>query len=359
MKDLISISSKDLSVVIQGAVNSETHSCLSSVRKYLPQAQIILSTWKNSDLSSYEGLYDILVLSEDPGAVVFEIAEQKTNSLNRILISSRNGIEKAERKYVLRMRSDLVLKNDNVLKLFDDFKIRNPKSSLFKQRIFAYDIFSIKYYSFRKSKQPLLFHISDWCYLGLRDDLLEFFNIPAVQEPDFSRYFEFHKKTEYDLYPSRLWKMSPEQYFISSNALKVFNNLKFENYLDVNDENTRISEDFIINNFRVFAPEQWGIYTLKKQYRGTVMRSKNIFEYYSAEEQKKDYQKYCDTSYSIKDVEFLERLYKIKYFQQLRKHSVLLTVCTTKKKMPEFFAVIWYLTKFLFAVSKEVLCSKK
>ncbi len=354
------ISSKDLSVVIQGAVNPcETIPCLKSIRKYLPEAQIILSTWKNSDVSSYEGLYDVLVLNNDPGAVIFEINGQKVNNLNRILISSRNGIEKAERKYVLRMRSDLVFKNDNVLKLFDDFKIRNTKSSLFKQRIFAYDIFSIKYVSFRKLKQPLLFHVSDWCYLGLRDDLLEFFNIPAVQEPDFSRYFEFHKKNEYDLYPSRLWKMSPEQYFTYSNALKVFKDLKFENYLDVYDENTRISEDFVINNFRVFAPEQWGIYTLKKQYKGTVMRSKNIFEYYSEQEQKKDYKKYCDDSFEIKDVVFWEKLYKIKYFEQLRKHFVLLLFGSPKKKPIELVSTFLYFCKFLFSLCVEVLCLKK
>ena len=46
------ISSKELSVVVQGAVSPlETISCLKSIRKYLPDAQIILSTWKNSDIS--------------------------------------------------------------------------------------------------------------------------------------------------------------------------------------------------------------------------------------------------------------------------------------------------------------------
>ena len=354
------ISSKDLSVVIQGAVTPcETIPCLKSIRKYLPAAQIILSTWKNSDVSPYDGLYDILVLNDDPGAVVFETEKQKTNSLNRILISSRNGIKNAERKYVLRIRSDLVLKNDNILKLSDSFKHRNKSSSLFKNRIFAYDIFSLKFNSCKDIKQSMLFHISDWCYLGLRQDLEELFNIPEVKEPEFSRYFEFHDKAVTVIFPTRLWRMSPEQYFTYSNALKVFNNLKFENYLDVNPENITISENFIINNFRVFSSTEWGIFTLKKQYSGTIMQARNQFMYYSLAEQKKDYKKYCDNSYEIKDVEFLENLYKIKYFEQLRKHFVLLRLSNPEKKLVELVSTFFYFGKFLFSLPGEVICRKK
>ena len=354
------ISSKDLSVVVQGAVSSlETSLCLKSVRKYLPEAQIILSTWKGSDVSQYDGLYDELVLSDDPGAVIFDIKDKKTNSLNRILVSSRNGIEKTERPYVLRIRTDLVLKNDNLLRLYDNFKVRNKEKSLFKQRIFAYDIFSLKFNVCKNKTQSLLFHISDWCYFGLQEDIKELFNVAEVKEPEFSEYFKTHQKLSDDIYISRMWKMSPEQYFTYSNALKVFKNLKFENYLDVNAENIKISEDFIINNFRIFAPEEWGIYSLKKQYKRTNMEARNLFSYYSYLTQKKDYKKYCDSSIEIKDVEFFEKLYEIKYFEQLRKHFVLIRVVSPEKKIFEIFSLLLYLFKFLYILFMEVLCKKK
>ena len=110
------ITSKDLSVVVQGAVSPlETALCLKSVRKYLPEAQIILSTWNGSDISHFDGLYDEIVLSDDPGAVIFDIKDKKTNSLNRILVSSREGIKVAKKTYVLRIRTDLILKNNNLL----------------------------------------------------------------------------------------------------------------------------------------------------------------------------------------------------------------------------------------------------
>lgn len=354
------ILSKDLSVVVQGAVSpSETFLCLKSIRKYLPEAQIILSTWKGSDVFQYDGLYDELVLSDDPGAVIFEVKEQKTNSLNRILVSSRNGIKKAQRPYILRMRSDLILKNDNVLRLYDNFKIRNKEASLFRQRIFAYDIFSLKFNVSKTKNQYLLFHISDWCYFGLKEDIEELFNVPKVEEPEFSQYFKTHKKYSDDIYPSRLWKMSPEQYFTYSNALKIFEKLKFENYLDVNSENIKISEDFIINNFRIFSPKVWGIYSLKKQYKRTNMEARNLFSYYSYLTQKSDYKKYCDFEIDTSDIDFFYKLYNIKYFEQLRKHFVLISSVSLDKKLVELFSLLLYLFKFLYSLFKEIICKKK
>ena len=40
------IDKKDISVVVQGAIDKEwTPLCLKSIRKYLPESEIILSTW--------------------------------------------------------------------------------------------------------------------------------------------------------------------------------------------------------------------------------------------------------------------------------------------------------------------------
>lgn len=54
------IDTKDISVVVQGPIDEElTILCLNSVRKYLPDSEIILSTWKNSNIKNLD--YDILV----------------------------------------------------------------------------------------------------------------------------------------------------------------------------------------------------------------------------------------------------------------------------------------------------------
>lgn len=353
--------SKNLSVVVQGAIEyGITCRCLKSIRKFLPDAEIILSSWEGAKLDGLEGLYDIAVLNKDPSAVIFDDSDKRLNNLNRILVSSKNGIAKASRKYVLRLRSDLELKNDNVLKLADDLPERNPAASLFRQRIFAYEIFSIKYDTKQHTRQRVLFHISDWCYFGLKEDLQEFFNLPQVKEPDFSRYFESRPKSENDIHQTRLWKMSPEQYFTSSNAAKVFKNLKFDNYLDITPENVGISEDFIINNFRVFSQKEWGISTLKKQYKNQRMLSWLPFTYYSKSEQKKDYKRYCDPSAAYKELKFLSKLYRLKYFEQLRKHFLQFAILPPLSKKPEaLFSTLYYLFLFLSSLIKELLCRKK
>lgn len=354
------MNAEHISVVVQGAVGADTAGCLKSIRKYLPEAQIILSTWENSNVSSLDGLYDVLLLNKDPGAEVFDDFENKANNLNRIIVSSRNGIACATRKYVLRLRSDLEIKNTKFLKLIDNFTVRNNEASLFKQRIFAYDIFSIKYDVKNKIQQRALFHISDWCYFGLKEDLEEFFNIPLVIEPDFSRYFTNHEKQIDDIHTTRLWKMSPEQYFVSQNAMKIFSDLDFQNYLDINEKNIKISEDFIINNFRVFSKSEWGIYTTKKLYKDINMSCRNPFSYYSLLEQQKDYKKYCDSSADIKNIERLERLYQNKNYVSLRKHFLQFLYCKPKIKIGELFSTIIYCIKFLLSIFKEILlCRKK
>ena len=217
----------------------------------------------------------------------------------------------------------------------------------------AYDIFSIKYDIKKRIKQRMLFHISDWCYLGLKEDLEEFFNVPLVKEPDFSRYFELQSKPADDIHTTRLWKMSPEQYFTSVNAVKVFKDLKFNNYLDVTEDNIIISEEFIINNFRVFSQKEWGISTLKEEYKTIKMSVHSPFIYYSKVEQLKDYKKYCDNTAEILELDFLQKLYDTKYYESLRKHFLQLIFCKPTKKFTELISTISYLFKFVFSLIKE------
>lgn len=352
--------SRELSVIVQGRIENDlTCKCLQSIRKYLPDAEIILSTWEGSDLNGLDGLFDIPVLNKDPGAVIFDDKENKQNNLNRILVSTQNGINAATRKYVLRLRSDLVLKNANLLKLTDNFMVRMSKSALFKQPIFSYEIFSIKYDIKKRTKQRMLFHISDWCYLGLKEDLQELFNIPLVVEPEFSRYFETHHKQVDDIHTTRLWQMSPEQYFTSANAAKVCGDLCFGNYLDITPENIKISEDFIINNFRVFSQKEWGISTLKEEYKTIKMCVHSPFIYYSKAEQLKDYKKYCDNTIEISETVFLQKLYGTKYYESLRKHFLQLIYCKPTKKTTELISIVSYLFKFVFSLIKEREWKKK
>ena len=68
------IDSKDISVIVQGHVKGLstdpyeerwTYFSLESIRRYLSESEIILSTFKDCDVRDMP--YDILVQSDDPG----------------------------------------------------------------------------------------------------------------------------------------------------------------------------------------------------------------------------------------------------------------------------------------------------
>lgn len=348
----------EISVVVCGAVNpTNTKKCLKSIRKFLPKSEIILSTWEGTDVSFLEGLYDTLVLNKDPLATIFDDYRNKPNNLNRIIISSQNGIEKVSRKYILKLRSDLILRNSNCLKLVDNFDNRN-KTSLFENRIFSYMLFSKKYDTVKNTKLKLLFHISDWCYLGLSKDIKELFNIPTVEEPQFSRYFETNPKPFNDIHEFRKWKMSPEQYITSKNAQKVFPQLTFNNYLDLTENNIKISEDFIINNFRIFTAEEWGIKILKQEYTNICTQTLNPLDYYSKWIQIEDYNKYCNGNLSNRGYLILKSLYSIKYFENVQKHIVQIFTIKWNKKIGEIISAIYYLIKFTPNLIRSLLWIK-
>ena len=82
---------KDISVVVQGAVDRRlTAVCLGSMRRLLPGAQLILSTWEGTDPSGLD--CDILVRSPDPGAKTMDTAHASSYNLNRMLRSSHAGL---------------------------------------------------------------------------------------------------------------------------------------------------------------------------------------------------------------------------------------------------------------------------
>ena len=111
----MSIKDKDISVVVQGRVEKKlTTLCLASVRKCLPGAQLILSTYKGTDTTGLD--FDDLVLSDDPGALKFN----KTDycNINRMLTTSKAGIACAARPYILKLRSDLELRSLDFINYF-------------------------------------------------------------------------------------------------------------------------------------------------------------------------------------------------------------------------------------------------
>ena len=297
------IKTKNISIIIQGIVNIDIISkSILYLRKIFPQSEIILSTFKGADISRLD--YDVLVLSDDPGAILMSDKMQTYNNLNRQLVSTQEGLKKATGKYAMKLRSDMILTSDKFLDYFDKFQARSDKYNLFEHKILTSCLFSRLNLKSGKDQDrvPIPFHISDWWMFGLRDDLNKYFlDTKLIQEPYFSKYFDLeenkHKKNPFSEIKCRF---TPEQYLCYSCFARNFDDIYMEDAADVSEDIMHKSRECIANNFIILQYKQSGIYLPKYPYsRNEKFSGDQYLGLYNFWRYENEYKKYCDNSYKI------------------------------------------------------------
>ena len=264
------IQDKDISIIVQGPIlkngifgttHTITKAVCARVKKVFPNSELILST---RETDNTEGIiYDKLVLNYDPGAVWFDLDDPNfTNNCNRLIVSTREGIKAATRKYVLKLRSDLFIISKSFLNHFYQFPYFDTKYKFIKNRIIAFPLDTIKGHLASPFFQNRPYHISDWAYFGYKEDLWDLFDIPLTQEPAFSHHFLNRPRHFFDIHPARLWKMPPEQY-ITVSFLQKHIPIKFEHMSDISNNNIELSEKLLTNNFLVLDQTQFALFSLK------------------------------------------------------------------------------------------------
>lgn len=270
------ILSSDISVVVQGAVDKEaTPLCLLSLKKAMPGAEIILSTWEGSVT---EGLqFDRLVLNKDPGGIK-DPFNGVTVNLNRQLCSTLNGIKVATRRYVLKTRSDLEFKNSSFTDFWNQFPERIESDKIFDHKILMSSFFCKKFIGLSK-KMPVPFHIGDWVLFGTKQDMLRLWDIDLAFEPEFTKFFwmKSYSGIKFDAFKAS-HRLAPEQYILLE-ALRKNKNLEvMKHYLDYNQRNIDISHSVMMSNFIFLDPVQWCFKSLKAQYAKWTLDLKSLPE---------------------------------------------------------------------------------
>lgn len=247
-------SSSGIAVVVQGKTSKEhTPAVIKSIKKYLPNAYIILSTWQGTE--PINGV-DIQINNPDPGANVLDPVNMQYNNLNRQIVSTLNGIKEAlNREYtkVLKIRTDCNLTGVGFLNYFGKFKQRLAEYKVFKERV----VICNKYV---RPSAFFPFHISDWALFGLAEDLYNLFDIPL--EPDeYANWFRFHDLVpEHSFHEFRHFRhrYCAEQY-IWSNCLRKYFPINFEHMFDYSNGNILASDKSLINNFVVIPDDKFGL----------------------------------------------------------------------------------------------------
>ena len=250
------ISSKDISVVVQGAVDyKNTPKCLASIRKYLPNSEIILSTWEGAN---YKGLdYDAILLNKDPGS--FKMSPYETNNVKRQIVSTLEGLKKCTRKYAQKIRSDISLTGNGFTKYLDKFDSYNEDWHFLKSRIIVCSFFTRNPVF---SEWPM--HPSDWCSFGLIEDMLTLWNI-ALPTKEEENWFKYHRKDDLvkKYYYPLVARYNPEQ-FIWINFVKKFKKVSTEHMFDKTQNSINETLLSFANNLIIITDKQYNIKFLKK-----------------------------------------------------------------------------------------------
>ena len=176
------IRSKDISVVIQGPYHPEwTPQTLASVRRILPESEVILSCWRSDAVPAAGALVDVILLNDDPGALDYAHLERdhprfafvaKGANLNRQLVSTRSGLEVASRRFSLKLRSDALLDHTGFAETWEHAP-RVVGSRCTEDLIVTTDHMS-------PDRSALLYFVQDFAFFGLTADVRRLFEAPLI-----------------------------------------------------------------------------------------------------------------------------------------------------------------------------------
>lgn len=310
------IDSADISVVVQGPVRPETAECLRSIRRWLAKSEIIFSTWigeKTEDL-----IYDKLITTEIPPAYKQDLSGNFINNLNRMIRSTKAGVEVAQRKHLLKIRSDLILDNVNFINTFENYPASGPRS------VFSRKIVVPLFYSRTSFKgYPTPFHISDWAAFGKTEDIRKYYlGTQEVEEPFFSQYFiGCENKTPYN---PTLFMMAPEQYLCLSCFRRFFSDIDMIDCSEVSARVMSASDEFIVSNFIISSYSETGWRLPKYEISVSIPGcAQTYFQFWTKYVYERKYQQYCDNDYKVTDKRgqnFIKYPLTCKNIQRLYKH---------------------------------------
>ncbi|HCF9865406.1 TPA: WavE lipopolysaccharide synthesis [Pseudomonas aeruginosa] len=270
---LAKVDSIEISVVIQGplyramAPARGIDACIASVRRHLPHAEIIVSTWADEELSGIDA--DVVITVADPG-VLLDFNGNRHNT-NRQLASTLTGIRAASRSHILKLRSDHILTGSNIA-VMGSYDPRIPLTArLLRQPITVTTLFMRN-----PVKVPLLFHLSDLIQFGTREDMLGFWDQKLrLQEEVFAP--SPYKNPIGNFVGYSAMRMTPEQCFMLGFIRKKGYDIYLQTPGDISRELVELSERLLSENFTVLDWETSQV-DFPERFRKTGYSLKTIYK---------------------------------------------------------------------------------
>lgn len=239
---------ENITVLLQGPVSRKlTKTSIANVKKILPGAKIILSTWKGENFEQVDGVE--ILYNKDPGASILDKKTGQLNNINRQIVSTLHGLKKVSTPLVLKIRSDIVLESNEFLNFFEKFKERNKNYSIFKERLLICE-------KYCRPSGMFPYHISDWFIFGYTEDLIKLFDVPLENSEDDNWFYRNNLTLSHKIgyFPHFRHRYCAEQYIWHKCISKYFP-INFNHMFDFSNENIKSSNLFLVDNF-VVLPQQ-------------------------------------------------------------------------------------------------------
>lgn len=293
----MTVRDEELSILLHGGVfqgkAEELSSYILQYRKNFPNAEIVLSV-SSSDFidkqrSSFRKLsalteggerfckivnacVDKIVFCSD-AFVLPPVKEGNANcNVNFLIESVQKGLDVINRKYVLRVRNDILFIDKRFIEEYERLaSIRRGCYSCLSSRIMISSLFTLNPYG----AERFPFHFSDWFHFGLLKDVKRLWNVEFV-DIKFATYFCFNKPLLGSFAEERKFnfRLAVEQYIIFSFFKKIFPQLSLDvcNDLTSRDESIRI----LLDNFIVADMENINMYFPKYARDKYVLKNNNV-----------------------------------------------------------------------------------
>lgn len=247
-----------ISVIIQGPIDwttdvvslqGTTLALSKSIRKFLPGAEIIISTWIDENVEGLE--YDRVIFSELPPSQG-DWPGFVASNVNRQIVSTSAGLNASTRQYALKIRSDMVLEGVDFISIFEsrcaEVFLDRCCGAIFELPIVANNFSSRNTAAIlaRLPDHPLPLHPSDHLQFGLRRDLATLWNVQLQTDQDSYYFLDRSHPNRWRL--GELSRLAPEQH-IFVNALGKFREVPLEHYADDRPEIIELSKYYMNTHF--------------------------------------------------------------------------------------------------------------
>ena len=245
-----------LSIVFQGSLShlktrEQQDSFIENMlflKKHNEDSELILSTWVGEKTSYLNGVFDLIIHSKDPGALPGLKFDDKSNNVNRLIVSSQEGVRVAKGRYIVKLRTDLKFYMSDICRFYKDEcdKRMGIPSGGFGHKIISPNLFTID----PVFVERMPYHISDWFQLGEKETLRRYWNIPLYPISD-ALHYNFNRLARYSNFLERQFqsKLAVEQYLTISAAKNFGYEINMDYHNDYKGGKISMFYDFLTENF--------------------------------------------------------------------------------------------------------------